>query len=84
MADDTEPLKGAHYYQAFMDGAAKNMWYLVNLVARFRDQGNPLTVENYKSRLEGGDPCAVLISMRRDFGGLAQRVENDDFIEAIP
>ena len=81
MADDTEPLKGAHYYQAFMDGAAKNMWHLVNLVARFGDQGNPLTVENYKSRLQGGDPCAVLISIRRDFDGLAQRVKNDEFID---
>ena len=79
MADDTESLKDAHYYQAFMGGAVKNMWHLVNLVARLREEGNPLTVENYKSRLQDGDPCVVLISMRRNFDGLAQRVEKDDF-----
>ncbi len=77
---ETVYLQDAKYYQAFMGGVVKNMWQLVNLVARQRDAGDPLTQENYKSKLQGGDPCKVLKNMRRDFEGLAQRVENDDFI----
>jgi hypothetical protein len=71
--------RNAKHYQAFMGKAVKNMWQLVNLVATQRDTGDPLTQENYESKLQGGDPCELLRNMRRDFEGLARRVNNNDF-----
>ena len=71
--------RDAKYYQAFMGGVVKKMWQLVNLVAAQKDARDPLTQENYMSKLQGGDPCEVLRNMKRDFEGLAQRVKNNDF-----
>ena len=74
-----EHLRDVKYYQTFMAGVVKNMWHLVNLVAKQREKGDPLTQENYNSKLQGGDPCEVLRNMKIDFEGLALRVKNDDF-----